>query len=56
MKGCLRTPFKEQVERSSIKSIEQEIELSVRVRLVIECRTWELSMSSIMPKIPILRV
>nr|VDD51363.1 unnamed protein product [Brassica oleracea] len=33
MIGCLRTPFEVQAERSSIKRVEQEIELSLRVRL-----------------------
>ena len=37
MKGCIRTPFKDQAERSSVIEFEQKIELHVRVRLVIEC-------------------
>ena len=37
IKGCLRTHFEDQAERSSIKRMEQEIELHVRVCLVIEC-------------------
>ncbi|WZZ64734.1 hypothetical protein YC2023_076104 [Brassica napus] len=36
MKGCLRTPFEDQAERSS--RVNQEIELLVRVRLVIGCQ------------------
>uniref|UniRef100_A0A0D3CH67 Uncharacterized protein n=1 Tax=Brassica oleracea var. oleracea TaxID=109376 RepID=A0A0D3CH67_BRAOL len=35
MKGCLRTPFEDQAERSS--RVNQEIELLVCVRLVIGC-------------------
>ncbi|WZZ60503.1 hypothetical protein YC2023_060610 [Brassica napus] len=37
MKGCLRTPFEDQAERSS--RVNQEIELLVRVRLVIGCHS-----------------
>ncbi|WZZ27373.1 hypothetical protein YC2023_010774 [Brassica napus] len=33
MKGCLRTPFEDQAERSSISRAGQEIELPRRVRL-----------------------
>ncbi|WZZ71090.1 hypothetical protein YC2023_082460 [Brassica napus] len=36
-KGCLRTPFEDQAERSS--RVNQEIELLVRVRLVIGCQS-----------------
>ena len=55
MKGCLHTPFEDKAKphfedkakphfedkakRSSIKKVEQKIELYVRVRLVIECMT-----------------
>ena len=39
MKGCLRTPFEDQAERSSIERVEQEIELPWRVRLVIGCQS-----------------
>ncbi|WZZ50992.1 hypothetical protein YC2023_051099 [Brassica napus] len=39
MKGCLRTPFEDQAERSSIERVEQEIELPGRVRLVIGCQS-----------------
>ena len=39
MKGCLHTPFEDQAERSSVERVEQEIELPVRVRLVIECKS-----------------
>ena len=39
MEGCLRTPFKDQAERSSVIEFEQEIELPLRVCLVIECKT-----------------
>ncbi|CAG7897230.1 unnamed protein product, partial [Brassica rapa] len=39
VKGCLRTPFEDQAERSSIDRAGQEIELPGRVRLVIECQT-----------------
>ncbi|WZZ49639.1 hypothetical protein YC2023_049746 [Brassica napus] len=39
MKGCLRTPFEDQAERSSIGRAGQEIELPRRVRLVIECQS-----------------
>ncbi|KAF3533921.1 hypothetical protein DY000_02041549 [Brassica cretica] len=35
MKGCLRTPFEDQAERSSIERVEQEIELPGLVHLVI---------------------
>ncbi|WZZ08660.1 hypothetical protein YC2023_094581 [Brassica napus] len=35
MKGCLRTSFEDQAERSS--RVNQEIELLMRVRLVIGC-------------------
>ena len=38
MKGCLRTPFEGQVERSSIERVEQEIELPEQVWLVVECQ------------------
>uniref|UniRef100_A0A0D3CDS6 Uncharacterized protein n=1 Tax=Brassica oleracea var. oleracea TaxID=109376 RepID=A0A0D3CDS6_BRAOL len=37
MKGCLRTPFEDQTERSS--RVNQEIKLLVRVRLVIGCQS-----------------
>ena len=37
--GCLRIPFEDQAERSSIERVEQEIELPGRVRLVIECQS-----------------
>ncbi|WZZ20695.1 hypothetical protein YC2023_122082 [Brassica napus] len=36
---CLRTPFEDQAERSSIDRAGQEIELPGRVRLVIECQS-----------------
>ena len=52
MKGCLRTIFEDQAERSSTERVVQEIDLLVRVRLVIECMTLELSLSNIMPKTP----
>ena len=39
LKGCLRTPFEDQAERSSIGRAGQEIELPRRVRLVIECQS-----------------
>ncbi|WZZ15930.1 hypothetical protein YC2023_109019 [Brassica napus] len=39
VKGCLRTPFEDQAERSSIDRAGQEIELPGRVRLVIECQS-----------------
>uniref|UniRef100_A0A0D3D3T2 Uncharacterized protein n=1 Tax=Brassica oleracea var. oleracea TaxID=109376 RepID=A0A0D3D3T2_BRAOL len=39
MKGCLRTPFEDQAKRSSIERVNQEIELAVRVRLVIRCQS-----------------
>ncbi|WZZ89366.1 hypothetical protein YC2023_117945 [Brassica napus] len=39
MKGCLRTPFEDQAERSSIGRAGQEIKLPRRVRLVIECQS-----------------
>ncbi|WZZ34646.1 hypothetical protein YC2023_018047 [Brassica napus] len=39
MKGCLRTPFEDQAERSSIERVEQEIEPPLRVRLVIKCHS-----------------
>uniref|UniRef100_A0A0D3ATG9 Uncharacterized protein n=1 Tax=Brassica oleracea var. oleracea TaxID=109376 RepID=A0A0D3ATG9_BRAOL len=48
MKGCLRTPFEDQAERSS--RVNQEIELLVHVRLVIGCQSWKQSMSRIMPQ------
>ncbi|WZZ51310.1 hypothetical protein YC2023_051417 [Brassica napus] len=38
MKGCLRTPFEDQAKRSS--RVNQEIELLVRVRLVIRLPTY----------------
>ncbi|WZZ27324.1 hypothetical protein YC2023_010725 [Brassica napus] len=50
MKGCLRTPFEDQAERSS--RVNQEIELLVHVRLVIGCQSWKHSMSRIMPQSP----
>ncbi|WZY73185.1 hypothetical protein YC2023_012030 [Brassica napus] len=37
--GCLRTPFEDQAERSSIDRAGQEIELPGRVLLVIECQS-----------------
>uniref|UniRef100_A0A0D3BV74 Uncharacterized protein n=1 Tax=Brassica oleracea var. oleracea TaxID=109376 RepID=A0A0D3BV74_BRAOL len=37
MKGCLRTPFGDQAERSSIERVEQEIKLHGRVRLGGSC-------------------
>uniref|UniRef100_A0A0D3CBB2 Uncharacterized protein n=1 Tax=Brassica oleracea var. oleracea TaxID=109376 RepID=A0A0D3CBB2_BRAOL len=49
MKGCLRTPFEDQAERSS--RVNQEIELLVRVRLVIGCQSWKHSMSRIMLRV-----
>ncbi|KAF3588732.1 hypothetical protein F2Q69_00030707 [Brassica cretica] len=48
MKGCLRIPFEDQAEHSS--RVNQEIELLVRVRLVIGCQSWKQSMSRIMPQ------
>nr|VDD51783.1 unnamed protein product [Brassica oleracea] len=48
IKGCLRTPFEDQAERSS--RVNQEIELLVHVRLVIGCQSWKQSMSRIMPQ------
>ncbi|WZZ20549.1 hypothetical protein YC2023_121936 [Brassica napus] len=36
VKGCLRTPFEDQAECSSIERVEQEIKLPLRVRLVID--------------------
>uniref|UniRef100_A0A0D3E4X6 Uncharacterized protein n=1 Tax=Brassica oleracea var. oleracea TaxID=109376 RepID=A0A0D3E4X6_BRAOL len=48
MKGFLRTPFEDQAERSS--RVNQEIELLVRVRLVIGCQSWKQIMSRIMPQ------
>ncbi|WZZ03032.1 hypothetical protein YC2023_088953 [Brassica napus] len=39
VKGCLRTPFEDQAERSSINRAGQEIELPGRVRLVVECQS-----------------
>ncbi|WZZ70966.1 hypothetical protein YC2023_082336 [Brassica napus] len=36
---CLRTPFEDQAERSSIDRSRQETELPGRVRLVIECQS-----------------
>ncbi|WZZ08449.1 hypothetical protein YC2023_094370 [Brassica napus] len=39
VKGCLRTPFEDQAERSSIDRAGQEIELPGRVRLLIECQS-----------------
>uniref|UniRef100_A0A0D3DJC0 Uncharacterized protein n=1 Tax=Brassica oleracea var. oleracea TaxID=109376 RepID=A0A0D3DJC0_BRAOL len=48
MKGCLRTHFEDQAERSS--RVNQEIELLVHVRLVIWCQSWKQSMSRIMPQ------
>nr|VDC96426.1 unnamed protein product [Brassica oleracea] len=33
MKGCLRTPFEDKAERSSIERVNQEIELPAQVRL-----------------------
>ncbi|WZY93612.1 hypothetical protein YC2023_065941 [Brassica napus] len=39
VKGCLRTPFEDQAERSSIDRAGQEIKLPGRVRLVIECQS-----------------
>ncbi|WZY77824.1 hypothetical protein YC2023_024208 [Brassica napus] len=39
VKGCLRTPFEDQAERSSIDRAGQEIELPGQVRLVIECQS-----------------
>ena len=48
MKGCLRTPFDDQAERSS--RLNQEIELIVRVRLVIGCQSQIQSMSRIKPQ------
>ncbi|WZZ65609.1 hypothetical protein YC2023_076979 [Brassica napus] len=35
MKGCLRTPFEDQAERSSIERVEQEIELPGPVGLCL---------------------
>ena len=35
----LRTPFEDQAKRSSIERVEQEIELRMRVRLVIKCQS-----------------
>uniref|UniRef100_A0A0D3BUQ8 Uncharacterized protein n=1 Tax=Brassica oleracea var. oleracea TaxID=109376 RepID=A0A0D3BUQ8_BRAOL len=48
MKGCLRTPFEDQAERSS--RVNREIELLVHVRLVIGYQSWKQSMSRIMPQ------
>nr|VDD31109.1 unnamed protein product [Brassica oleracea] len=48
MKGCLRTPFEDQAERSS--RVNQEFELLMHVRLVIGCQSWKQSMSRIMPQ------
>ncbi|WZZ07697.1 hypothetical protein YC2023_093618 [Brassica napus] len=39
VKGCLRTPFEDQAERSSVNRAGQEIELPGRVRLVVECQS-----------------
>ena len=39
MKGCLRTTFEDQAECSSIERVEQEIELHVRVPLVIQFKS-----------------
>ncbi|WZY70684.1 hypothetical protein YC2023_002924 [Brassica napus] len=39
VKGCLRTPFEDQAERSSIDRAGKEIELPGRFRLVIECQS-----------------
>ena len=39
MKGCLRTPFEDQAERSLIERVEIEIEPPLRVCLVPECQS-----------------
>ena len=49
MKVCLLTPFEDQSERSLIERVEQEIELPVRVRLVIEWQSYKYNMSKILP-------
>ena len=48
---CLRTLFEDQAERRSIERVNQDIELPVRVHLVIGCQSKKHNMSRIMPKV-----